>query len=86
MDFVTRSREADPLLSDPAADLMAAAEKMVLLSVHDDAGAGARGLAILSPVQINEHFYQYYREEASITPSWDRFIETYIRMAGRDAL
>lgn len=85
MDFVTRSREADPLLADPAADLMAAAEKMVLLSVHDDAGAGARGLAILSPVQINEHFYQYYREEASITPSWDRFIETYIRMAGRDA-
>jgi hypothetical protein len=45
---------------------------------------GAHGVAILSPVLINPVFYEYYRESAFITPSWDRFLIRYLGECGED--
>ncbi|MDD1728974.1 MAG: clostripain-related cysteine peptidase [Methanospirillum sp.] len=70
------SREPD--LADSATELINASEKMILLSGHDARVPGARGIAILSPVQINSGFYRYYHDEAFITPSWDRFLVRYL--------
>lgn len=66
------------LFAEPAADLVNATRQMVLLSGHDDLVPSAQGIAILSPIQINSAFYRYYQNEATITPSWDRFMIRYL--------
>jgi len=71
----------DPILLEPTADLIDAAQRMVILSVHDDTIPNAHGVAILSPVQINSGFYRFYRDEAAITPAWDRFITRYLEIS-----
>ena len=81
-DVAIKTSETDPLLVESANDLVNAIRRMVLLSVHDDVVPGAQGIAILSPVQINTGFYQYYLDEASITPSWDRFMSSYLEISG----
>lgn len=71
------------LFAEPAADLVQALRNMVLLSGHDNLVPDAQGIAILSPVQISSSFYQYYHDEASITPSWDRFMTRYLAWADK---
>ncbi len=83
MDLIGFAEEVsimNPDLSVPSGDLMNATKAIVILSGHDDRVPGAEGLAILSPVQINPGFYQYYHDEVFITPSWDRFLEKYLEI------
>ena len=80
-DVVLKTSEIDPLLDEPAETLIDAISRMVILSVHDDAVPNAGGVAILSPIQINTDFYHYYFNEASITPSWDQFMNRYLEIS-----
>jgi len=83
MDLIGFAEEIsimNPGLSGPSGDLMNTTKAMVILSGHDDRVPGAEGLAILSPVQINPGFYEYYHDEAFITPSWDRLLEKYLEI------
>ncbi len=66
------------LFAEPAAGLVDAGRRMVLLTGHDEKVPDAQGIAILSPVQISSSFYRYYQNEASITPSWDQFMIRYL--------
>lgn len=84
MDLIGFSRQVssiDPGFTGPSSDLIDATKKMVLVSGHDDRVPEANGLAILSPVQLNSGFYQYYHDEAFITPSWDRLLAKYLAIS-----
>ncbi len=78
--FAEEINRIDPGLEGLSDDLINATKAMVILSGHDDRVPGAKGLAILSPVQINPGFYQYYHDEAFITPSWDRLLARYLEI------
>ncbi len=83
MDLIGFAEEVssiDPGFDSQSGDLIEATQKMVVLSGHDERVPGARGLAILSPVQINLGFYRYYHDDAFITPSWDRFLARYLEI------
>ncbi|PWR72039.1 clostripain-related cysteine peptidase [Methanospirillum lacunae] len=89
MDLIGFAREVssmDPGFAGPSGDLIDATKKMVLISGHDDRVPGANGLAILSPVQLNSGFYQYYHDEAFITPSWDRLLARYLSITDQVSL
>ncbi len=79
--FAEAVSSREPNLVDSATELVNVTEKMILLSGHDDRVPGARGVAILSPVQINSGFYRYYHDEAFITPSWDRLLVRYLEIS-----
>ncbi|PKL60371.1 MAG: hypothetical protein CVV33_03015 [Methanomicrobiales archaeon HGW-Methanomicrobiales-4] len=84
MDLVDVAEQiglVDPVLLESTTDLIDATRRMVILSVHDDAVPRAYGVAILSPVQINSGFYRFYRDEAAITPAWDRFMTRYLEFS-----
>ena len=80
-DVVRQTSMADPLLKEPADVLLQAIGQMVIISGHDGTTPRANGLAILSPVQINSRFYEYYQDEAEITLSWDQFMKRYLEIS-----
>ncbi len=83
-DVVKQTSMADPLLKEPADTLLQAIGRMVIRSGHDEFAPRANGLAILSPVQINSRFYEYYRDEVKITPSWDQFMKRYLEVSDEE--
>jgi hypothetical protein len=83
IDVTKNLKQKEPILTDYTDMLLESIEKMVILTGHDDTIDTAGGVAILSPVQINSEFYQYYRDETAITPAWDRFMTRYLEIADR---
>jgi hypothetical protein len=79
-DLAENLKNVDPSLSEPADTLLGSLQGMIIRSVHDDADFRAKGLAILSPLQISSPFYTYYLSEASVTPSWDQFMAGYLEL------
>lgn len=77
-DFADTMRSYVPYLSESATGVIEGVNRTVVFSKHDENVPGAHGIAVLSPVQIDPVFYNYYRESAFITPSWDRFIARYL--------
>lgn len=76
--FADEARFSVPYLSKSAEEVLEGINRTVIFARHDAMVPGAHGVAILSPVLINPVFYEYYRESAFITPSWDRFLIRYL--------
>ena len=76
--FADNIQKQTHYLSASASGVRDGINKTVLFSRHDEHIPGAYGIAVLSPVLIHPVFYEYYRESAFITPSWDRFIIRYL--------
>ena len=76
--FADAVRKQVPYLSESAEGVIEGVNQTVIFARHDERIPGAHGVAVLSPVLINPVFYEYYRESAFITPSWDRFIIRYL--------
>ncbi|WP_373840183.1 clostripain-related cysteine peptidase [Methanospirillum sp.] len=74
-----------PYLSDSAEELIEGINQTVIFARHDAMVPGANGVSILSPVMINPVFYEYYRESAFITPSWDRFLVRYLGECSKES-
>ena len=82
MDIYSLAYEAGlsvPYLSGTAEELLEGVNRTVIFAKHDAIVPDAHGIAILSPVMISPVFYEYYRESAFITPSWDRFLTRYMK-------
>lgn len=82
MDIYSLAYEAGlsvPYLSGSAEELLEGVNRTVIFAKHDAIVPDAHGIAILSPVMISPVFYEYYRESAFITPSWDRFLTRYMK-------
>jgi hypothetical protein len=82
--FADEARLTVPYLSKSAEEVREGINRTVIFARHDAMVPGAHGVAILSPVLINPVFYEYYRESAFITPSWDRFLIRYLGECGED--
>ena len=76
--FADTIRQNIPYLAESATGVIDGMNRTVILARHDDEVPEAHGVAVLSPLPINPVFYEYYRESAFITPSWDRFITRYL--------
>ncbi|HWQ65643.1 MAG TPA: clostripain-related cysteine peptidase [Methanospirillum sp.] len=77
-DLAINIKESSPDLQYQAQDLIAAVDTMIVRSVHNGRIPKAFGISVLSPVGITAPFYQYYRDDAAVTPSWDKFISRYL--------
>ncbi|NLV26497.1 MAG: hypothetical protein GXY48_04945 [Methanomicrobiales archaeon] len=77
-NFAETIKRKVPYISDSADGVIEGINRTVVVARHDERVPGAHGIAVLSPVQINPLFYDYYRESAFITPAWDKFISRYL--------
>ena len=84
--FADEARRAVPYLEESASGVIEGINRTVIFARHDPLVPDAHGIAILSPVLINPVFYEYYRESAYITPSWDRFLMRYLTGCQRQTL
>jgi len=81
--FADPAQRSVPYLSASAEGVIEGINQTVIFARHDALVPDAHGIAILSPVLINPVFYDYYRENAFITPSWDLFLVRYLNACSK---
>lgn len=83
-DLALRLQQAVPAAAAESDRLIAALDRFVLYAQDDGFFTRTGGVAIASPRYITSDTLVEYRGNATVSPAWDAFFDTYVETKSRD--